>query len=187
MSITLAPDQSFHGPLQGSYVSLPALRAMAAFAGFTGLEVVDEHYDRGNVDNETERLRLAERLGVDPDLMFSFVVLKGCFAPDHSAIPGAPPGALEDAWLRRRALWLADPTNDRADAPLVRHAQNLQAKVDGHEHAMSFLRGALADREADLRREREELVMRRHQVEASRSELRRWRDEMGHVLEIIEK
>jgi hypothetical protein len=52
---------------------------------------------------------------------------------------------------------------------------------------MSFLRGALADREADLRREREELIMRRHQVEASRSALRRWRDEMGHVLEIVEK
>jgi hypothetical protein len=191
VSIALPPDEGCHGPLRSNYASLTALFTMAEFAGFTDLEVVDEHFGNAladpNVATEARRRRLAERLGVDAEVMFGFVIIKGRFAPTHRGVPGSPVGALEDAWLRRRSLWFADPTNERSDAPLVRHAQNLQAKVDGHQHAMSFLRGALADREADLQRERAELVVRRSQVEASRIAARRWREEVGHLLDKIEK
>jgi hypothetical protein len=178
VAVPLTPLTSPMRPLTRFLFSWSGFVNLLEGAGVFDTRIVDEFLYKDPDDQAVSGSRaedLGKLFGLDPETMFTMVMVKAVYKPEQQVLPGVTTLALEDAWYHLRPLWHADAANSKENAPQFRLIQNLQHAIQTIELEKAIARGALADREADLAAARLELEFERRKVAELALEAKIWR------------
>lgn len=149
------------------YPNFEGLRCVGEAVGFCKFEIIDRYDDTGSIKlrKEGKLNEFSNILNEDSNSLFSVVTIKAYYEPSADVIPSAGHLDFQDAWLKRRALWLSDPKNLDEIEPLKRQMIFSKNEIKKSYEQLSIFKAAIADRERDLEIERKELSILRRDIQ----------------------
>lgn len=138
-----------------------------AGGGFEDVTFVDDFFFQPRQDAQGARFEsICAQFGADSDFVMRNVTFIARLNRTKEIESGYSISDLEAGWWDGRPLWVDEPVDHKALDAARRANAKLKAEMKRTSNKVMELTGALADRQSDLRQERQELVrLRAHVVE----------------------